>query len=79
MATKSKSAKVGHGCCAPFGEMTDCPVVESRDPADQNEIPRQNVSRKVYSSPCGVPDYQRNKTGLAGDGGYDCLPGEEGK
>jgi hypothetical protein len=76
---KSGRAKVGAGSCEPFGEMTDCPVVESRDPAGQHEIPRDGFSRKVYSSPCGVPEYQRLKTGLAGNGGDDCLPGTKGK
>jgi hypothetical protein len=48
---KATRAKVGAGHCEPFGTMQNCPVVESRDPVEQSESSRLNVTRKAYITP----------------------------
>jgi hypothetical protein len=75
-------AQVGHGRCVAFGQLTDCPVVESRDPAGQSEVPRAGFSRKAYVTFATQQAAKHN--GLAGgDLGTwdnpqpDVLPGTE--
>jgi hypothetical protein len=74
LSTMSES-QAGTGSTEPFnGGDIGAAMVPTADDGQ-----RPGFTPQAAATPIGIPNYQRNKTGLAGNGGYDCLPGEEGK
>jgi hypothetical protein len=71
-------SQVGSGRSSKYMQTDIGATVVPTRPSDRDED-REGFSQKRFLTQIPMPEWQKNKNGLAGPGGYDCLPGESGK